>query len=89
MGFKCQKCNKASLPDEKQRKLLVEKRERTYHYYVVKIRNLYGEDKEIITEIKPKDDEKDKKILKEFIKKGWEIVKELKVCKQCAEVKNV
>lgn len=86
MGFKCQKCNKTSQPYEKQNKVVVEKRNRSYHYYVVKVRNPHGKIKEIYTEIKPDERDRNKQILKEFNSRGWEIVQELRVCEECANV---
>ena len=53
MGFRCQKCNETSQPYEKQNKVVVEKRDKSYHYYVVKIRLQRGKTKETYTEIKP------------------------------------
>ena len=86
MSFKCQKCNRISEVYEKQNTLIIEKRDRSYHYYVVKIRGNYGKTKEIYTEIKPDPKDKNKQILKEFTTKGWEIVRALKVCGRCVNV---
>ena len=84
--FRCEKCSQISKSGEKQNKLVVEKRDKTYHYYVVKIRGHYGKNEEIYTETKPDPKDKSKQILKEFNTKGWEIIRELKICGRCANV---
>ena len=86
MGFRCQKCNEVSQPYEKQNKVVVEKRDKSYHYYVVKIRLQKGKTKEIYTETKPDEREKNKQLIRQFTTRGWEICKELKTCERCANV---
>ena len=86
MGFKCQKCNEPSQPYEKENKVVIEKKDRVYHYYVVKVRLQRGKVKEVYTETKPDVRDRNKQILKEFTTRGWEIVKELKICGRCINV---
>lgn len=86
MGFRCQECNKSSQLYEKQHSIIIEKRDRIYRYYVVKVRIPYGKTKQIYTEIKPDEKDRNKKIERNFTAKGWEIVQEMKVCKECANV---
>ena len=86
MGFKCQKCSKTSQPHEKQHSLIVEKRDRIYRYYIVKVRGNYGKSKQIYTEIKPDEKDRNKKVERTFTARGWETIRELKVCKECANV---
>jgi len=81
--FKCQKCNKISNIYEKQNTIIIEKREKSYHYYVIKVRLGRGKTKQIITQTAPDKRDPNKQIVKEFNTKGWEIVRELKVCKEC------
>jgi len=88
MGFRCQKCNETSQPYEKQNKVVVEKRDKSYHYYVVKIRLQRGKTKETYTEIKPDEKDRSRQIIREFTTRGWEIEKELKICGGCANVKT-
>ena len=52
MSFKCDKCHKISKPYEKQHKIIVEKREKTYHYFVIKVRKGRGKTEQIILQIK-------------------------------------
>lgn len=81
--FKCQKCNKISKSKERQYSFVIEKRKQIYTNYRVKVKGNRGKSKEITIYKKP--DEKDKriKLLKTFKTSGWEIVKEIKVCKSC------
>ena len=86
--FKCEKCHKNSKYGEKQHKLVVEKREKSYHYYVVKVRLQRGKTKQIYIETKPDERDRNKQLLKEFTTRGWEIVRELKLCETCAGKKE-
>lgn len=88
MGFRCQKCNKVSQPCEKQYPIVLEKRDKVYHYYVVKVRGHYNKNKEVITETKPDERDKTKQIVRQFSSKGWEIAKLIKVCEECANEKT-
>lgn len=84
--FKCQKCHNSSKYGEKQHKIVVEKKEKTYHYFVVKIRKGRGKTEQITTQIAPDKRNPNRTIVKEFTTKGYEIVKELKICERCANV---
>ena len=64
---------------------MVSKRDKTYTYYVVKIRQPYGKTKIRYMETKPNSADKHKEVLKTFTSKGWEIAKELKVCRECVK----
>ena len=86
--FRCQRCHKNSKYGEKQNKIIIEKREKSYHYYIVKIRIQKGKTKQIYTETKPDITEKNKQVVKEFTTRGWEIVKQLILCKGCANAKT-
>lgn len=86
MGFRCQKCKKISQKGEKQHKVVIEKREKTYHYFVVKIRLQRGKTKEIYTKTKPDEKDRNKQVIKQFTTKGWEIAREQNCCKECANV---
>ena len=86
MGFKCQKCNKTSRPHEKQYPIVVEKRDRIYLYYIVKVRTQRGKSKIVYTEIKPDEKDRNKKVERTFTTRGYETVRELKVCKECVNV---
>ena len=88
MGFKCQKCNETSQPYEKQNKVVVEKREKSYRYFIVKVRLQRNKTKEINTEIKPDERDRNKQLIREFTSKGWEIVKEQICCERCANIKE-
>lgn len=88
MGFKCQKCNKTSQPHEKQHSMIVEKRDRIYRYYIVKVRTQRGKSKIVHTEIRPDEKDRNKKLERSFTSKGWEICRELKVCGRCANENN-
>ena len=59
--FRCQKCHKNSKYGEKQHKILITKRQKVYHYFVVKVRLQRGKTKETYTEIKPDERDKSKK----------------------------
>jgi len=82
MSFRCPNCQKLTAPGAKQNTIIVKKRQRTYHYYVVET---YVQKDSYITYTETKPDENDKniKILKEFTSNGWEIEQEKKVCNQC------
>jgi len=84
--FRCEKCNKNSRYGEKQNKVVIEKREKTYHYFVVKVRKGRGKTEQIITQTAPDKRNPNKQIVKEFNTKGWEIRKEIKVCERCINV---
>ena len=83
--FKCNKCNKISQPYEKQHKIVVEKRDKVYHYYVVKVRKGRGKTEQIITQTAPDKRNPNRQVVKEFNSKGYETVKELKVCEECVK----
>jgi len=87
MGFKCQKCGKSIL-GQKQHKILMEKREKIYHYYIVKVKTQKGKTKMIHTIIKPDEKDKHKQVVKQFTAKGWKIVKELKTCRSALMYKK-
>ena len=80
--FNCVRCEKTS---KKQYRIVTQRREKIYHYYIVKKRQPYGKVETIITEDKRIIDnlEKDDKLLKEYRSKGWEIVKEDICCEKC------
>ena len=88
MSFRCKNCNKVSQPYEKQHSMIVEKRDRIYRYYIVEVRIPYGKTKQIYTEIKPDEKDRNKKVERTFTARGWEIGKEIKVCKKCANEKR-
>ena len=73
--FRCEKCKKIVPPKEKSFLLVVEKRPKIYHINIVKT----------IIKRRPGKGRKKKKIY--IIKKatGWEIKKEIRVCKECWE----
>jgi len=52
------------------------------------VRGHYGKNKEIYTEIKPDERDKNKQIVKQFTAKGWEIVREQTYCERCANENN-
>ncbi len=85
--FICQKCGKTS---KKQNRIIIERREKKYRYYVIKIRKPFGKTDTIITEDKrivdnlPEGD----KLAREYFAKGWEIIRELVLCKECYEKKT-
>lgn len=85
--FRCQRCHKNSEYGEKQNRIVIEKKDKSYHYYIVKIRIQKGKTKQIYTETKPDVTETNKQIVKEFTTRGWEIKKETKICGECANVK--
>ena len=80
--FKCERCK---ISTKKEYRIVTERREKRYHYYVVTIRRPYGKVETIITEDKRVVDNLDKgdKFLRDYTSKGWEIVKETIICKQC------
>ena len=84
--FRCEKCHKNSEHGEKQHKIVVEKRNKSYHYYIVKVRGHYGKTKTVYTETKPDEKDKNKQILKQFNTRGWEIARQITVCERCANV---
>lgn len=88
MSYRCDKCHNNSQEGEKQNKLVVEKKNKAYHYYVVKVRLQRGKTKETYTEIKPDEKDRNKQIVKQFTTRGWEITKELKICGRCANEKT-
>jgi hypothetical protein len=86
--FKCEDCRNITNPCEKQHKVVVERRNRVYHYYKVEYRSTQGKKRIIYTENKDFATKKGNKILNQFKSKGWEIVLEKRVCEQCAKKTN-
>lgn len=86
--YKCQNCNKISEPCEKQHIIITKKRPKSYRYYVVKIRKGRGKTEQITTQTAPDRRNPNKQIIKEFTTRGWEIEKELRICKECKGQKN-
>ena len=83
--FKCQGCNK-SIADEKINRKVIEKRDKLYKVYVViKMggKNVQLLSQEEVNEIEPEVFKTDYKVLATKDYKGWEIKKELKLCKDC------
>jgi len=78
--FKCEKCQCISHPGEKQCTLVVEKRSKTYTYYLIK-----GHFKEnpFWTASKIRADQEGTRIVKTRDIQGWEIVREIKICNKC------
>ena len=85
MSFRCDKCKKISKSYEKQFTKIIEKREKIYHYFVIKVRKGKGKNEQIITQIAPDIKNPNIQLIKEFNTKGWEIKKEIKLCKECVK----
>ena len=79
--FRCDICKKSEA--EKQNKIVVETRDRVYHYYIVNFRDAFGRQKKKYTEDITFAQKQDVKIKKEFETKGREIVKEIAICSLC------
>lgn len=85
--FKCEKCGRTSLVGEKENKVVILTRERTYYNIIVldfltknkKYYQYFVKDIKILEELK----EKGSKILKDYFSKGKEIVKEEIRCNNC------
>ncbi len=85
--FICDKCKKMSEVGEKQTKVILEKRERTYYNVIIldfitkekKFLQYANKDYKILTELK----EKGFKVIKDYLSKGSEIKKEISVCTLC------
>ena len=88
MSFICEKCNKTILKGQKQHKIVIKKRPKIYKYFLVKYRTSQMKDSVKITEDENFSKLKGNKLLKSWTSKGWEIVQELRVCKECFNEKK-
>jgi hypothetical protein len=84
--FKCQRCKRTSWGG--QETIVLEKRQKYYHYYVITYKNEQGKINDKITEDSKIARTQGAKILKEIKSQGWEIVKEIKVCNECWRKQN-
>lgn len=82
--YKCEQCGNLVAFKMRQNKLVIETRDRNYHYFVVSTRQQF-KDKIIITENEELAKTEPNKILREFDSKGKEIVKEINICNKCIE----
>lgn len=85
--YKCEQCNKVSLLGEKQETKIISRRNRNYFNIVTldeltkkkKYYSLRDKDLNFIKEL----ENNGLKILKTYWSRGNEIVKEIKICKNC------
>jgi len=71
--FRCEYCNELSKLGEKSYTIVIEKRPKIYHVEYTKI----------IVKRRPGKGRRKKKIHVKKVTKGWEIVRELRVCLDC------
>lgn len=84
--FKCQKCKRIS--GDGQETIILEKRPKYYHHYIITYKNEQGKIVDQITEDPKVARAQGVKILKEIKSQGWEIAKEIKVCQECWRKQN-
>lgn len=79
--FRCEQCRSISQPGEKQCTLVIEKRATTYTFYLIKT---HSRDREtpVWKATKPVEQE-GTRIVKTRTTQGWEIAREIKVCRKC------
>ena len=79
--FRCEQCHNVSQSREQQYILVVEKRPKTYTYYLVKTRSKDKEDVSNWVTVRPESGES--RVVKTKTTQGWEVVRETRICKQC------
>lgn len=89
--FKCQICNKVSKAKEKINKIVLDKRKKTYYNVLLRRKRSSAKmikhhllDEKTLEELKYEGWDK----IKEWNSIGWEIVREIDVCKECYESNN-
>ena len=82
--YRCERCGVSTKKGEPLNKYVSEKRPKTYNYSIVETKKTIGGTIDIIPK-KSQDIvlDKNQKIVREYSREGWEIVKELKLCVEC------
>lgn len=86
MSFICEDCKEATQIGEKINFVVTQKRDKVYNIWKIQIKNSRGKNEIRYVYKEPNQDDLENnriKILKRIVSKGWETVKEKKLCNKC------